>query len=91
MLFDLLVRGADRPRLSLPRIDDGDDDPLFGDDSALALYVLYELHYRGFDNVDVTWEWHPELLAWRRGLEQAVIARVRDEVGPLPRHRGPVP
>jgi hypothetical protein len=83
-LFELLAREADRPRLTLPRLDDGDDDPLFGDDSALALYVLYELHYRGFDGVDVAWEWQPDLLAWRRELEQAVIARLHDEVGPLP-------
>ncbi len=83
-LFDLLVREADRPRLFLPRIEDGDDDPLFGDDSALALYVLYELHYRGFHDIDSTWEWQPDLLAWRRELERAVIGRVREEVGPLP-------
>ncbi|MCZ3389438.1 MAG: iron-containing redox enzyme family protein [Actinomycetia bacterium] len=83
-LFDLLTRAADRPRTVLPRIDEGDDDPLFGDDSALALYALYELHYRGFGAVDVTWEWQPDLLSWRRDLEQAVVRRLQDEVGPLP-------
>lgn len=83
-LFDLLPRAANRPRLALPRIEEGDDDPLFGDDSALALYALYELHYRGFEGVDVTWEWQPDLLAWRRELEQAVVTRLQDEVGCLP-------
>src|SRR4051794_4799914 len=39
------------------------DDPLTGDDSALALYLLYELHYRGLDGVDDAWEWQPDLLA----------------------------
>lgn len=85
-LFDLLPRTAHRPRIALPRIEDGDDDPLFGDDSALALYALYELHYRGFEGVDVTWEWHPDLLSWRRQLEDAVVTRLHDEVGTLPAH-----
>ncbi len=83
-LFDLLSRDATRPRLVLPRVVDSDDDPLYGDDSALALYALYELHYRGFDGVDVEWEWQPDLLAWRREFEQAVLTRLHDEVGSLP-------
>lgn len=83
-LFDTLGRDAHRPRLALPRIEEGHDDPLLGDDSALALYALYELHYRGFEGVDITWEWQPDLLSWRRELEQAVVVRLHDEVGPLP-------
>jgi len=83
-LFDLLSRDATRPRLVLPRVVDSDDDPLYGDDSALALYALYELHYRGFDGVDVEWEWQPDLLAWRREFERAVLTRLHDEVGSLP-------
>jgi hypothetical protein len=39
------------------------------DDLALALYCLYELHYRGWAGVDDGWEWEPELLAARRLLE----------------------
>lgn len=83
-LFDLLSREAHRPRLALPRVEEGDDDPLYGDDSALALYALYELHYRGFDGVDAAWEWQPDLLSWRQEFEQAALARVHDEVGSLP-------
>ena len=83
-LFDLLERDASRARVWLPQLSDADDDPLFGDDSALALYCLYELHYRGFDGVDVDWEWDPALLTWRQSLERAVVQRLRDEVGPLP-------
>lgn len=32
-----------------------------GDHLQLALYLCYELHFRGFDGVDGTWEWDPEL------------------------------
>jgi Iron-containing redox enzyme len=46
------------------------DDPLGDDDLHLALYCCYELHYRGFDEVDPRWEWDPGLLALRAGLEQ---------------------
>jgi hypothetical protein len=44
-------------------------DPLGDDDLHLALYCLYELHYRGFDGVDERWEWEPSLLAVRARLE----------------------
>jgi hypothetical protein len=48
-----------------------EDDPLCGDDLHLALYVCYELHYRGFTGVDPSWEWEPTLLAFRRRIESA--------------------
>ena len=44
-------------------------DPLADDDLHLSLYVLYELHYRGFDGVDDRWEWDPDALALRARLE----------------------
>jgi hypothetical protein len=59
------------------------DDPVTGDDSALALYLLYELHYRGLRGVDDGWEWQPELLAARHRLEQELIGTLR-EVVPMP-------
>jgi hypothetical protein len=59
------------------------DDPVTGDDSALALYLLYELHYRGLRGVDDGWEWQPELLAARADLERDFLARLRDAV-PMP-------
>ena len=40
-------------------------DPLADEDLNLALYALYELHYRGFEGVDESWEWEPSLLALR--------------------------
>jgi hypothetical protein len=45
-------------------------DPLADDDLHLALYVLYELHYRGFAEVDDRWEWDPGALALRARLEE---------------------
>lgn len=59
------------------------DDPVTGDDSALALYLLYELHYRGLQGVDDGWEWQPELLAARHVLEKDFLDRLRSAV-PMP-------
>jgi hypothetical protein len=50
------------------------------EDLALALYCLYELHYRGFAGVDDGWEWEPELLAARRLLEERFEAELREVV-----------
>jgi hypothetical protein len=49
----------------------GVDDPLVDDDLHLALYLCYELHYRGLPGVDDRWEWDPSLLDARRRLEGA--------------------
>ena len=38
-------------------------------DLHLALYVCYELHYRGFAGVDDSWEWDSRILALRTWLE----------------------
>jgi hypothetical protein len=46
-------------------------DALGDEDLHLALYVCYELHYRGFAEVDERWEWDPRLLGFRRALEFA--------------------
>lgn len=53
------------------------------EDAALALYCLYELHYRGFEGVDERHEWNPALLALRADLERTFEARLLDEVGPV--------
>jgi hypothetical protein len=53
-------------------------DPLADDDLQLALYVLYELHYRGFDGVDERWEWEPSLLALRAQLETMFERALQD-------------
>jgi hypothetical protein len=56
-------------------------DPLCDEDAALALYALYELHYRGFEGVAEEWEWEPSLLAVRRELEAALLAGLREVAG----------
>ncbi|WP_299557776.1 iron-containing redox enzyme family protein [uncultured Mycolicibacterium sp.] len=55
-------------------------DP-YGLDLQLALYVCYELHYRGFAGVDPRWEWNPALLHLRAGLEEAFLTAVGRDVG----------
>src|SRR5687767_1957010 len=52
------------------------------EDLQLALYVSYEIHYRGFEGVDAEWEWEPTLLAFRRRLERIFEARVTALTGP---------
>jgi Iron-containing redox enzyme len=46
-------------------------EPLTDDDFQLALYLCYELHYRGLPGVDDRWEWEPTLLRIRAVLESA--------------------
>ncbi|MBB1052149.1 iron-containing redox enzyme family protein, partial [Dietzia sp. CW19] len=58
-----------------------DTDPL-GRDLQLALYMLYELHYRGFVGVDADLEWDPELLRLRRALESLFLDHLRGAVEP---------
>jgi hypothetical protein len=72
------------PREQLTRIGGSvsDSDP-YGLDLQLALYMCYELHYRGFAGVDPTWEWSPALLHLRAELERAFLAGVRRDVGPI--------
>ena len=56
------------------------DDPLDGDDSNLALYLCYELHYRGFVGVPEDLEWDPALLAIRSELERRFEERLLETV-----------
>src|SRR6478735_7741386 len=52
------------------------------EDLHLALYCCYELHYRGFEDVDDRWEWEPSLLALRGELERRFETELRELVGP---------
>ncbi|WP_404385395.1 iron-containing redox enzyme family protein [Knoellia locipacati] len=54
-------------------------DP-YGDDLQLALYVCYELHYRGFADVPDSMEWDLDLLALRLELEAAFLEALRRDV-----------
>jgi heme oxygenase-like protein len=60
--------------------------PTDEEDLQLALYLCYELHYRGLPGVDDRWEWEPSLLALRGTLEQRFEAELRRDV-PLPQPR----
>jgi len=51
-----------------------------GEDLQLTLYVLYELNYRGFRDVDAGWEWQPSLLALRASMEADFEACLRERV-----------
>lgn len=61
-----------------------DGDPLADEDVQLALYLCYELHYRGLPPVDDRWEWNPSLLALRAQLEE-VFERALIEAVPFER------
>jgi len=58
-------------------------DPLCDEDLQLALYLCYELHYRGLPGVADEWEWEPSLLALRRDLEACFEAAL-DAAVPRP-------
>ena len=59
------------------------EDPLHDEDLQLALWTLYELHYRGFDDALPDAQWDPELVAFRRRLEEPFEAAVRAVAEPL--------
>ncbi|MGN6162107.1 MAG: iron-containing redox enzyme family protein, partial [Marmoricola sp.] len=46
-------------------------------------WMLYELHYRGFDEVDERREWDPSLIAVRTELERAFEDELKAEVQPV--------
>src|SRR5215212_8584464 len=74
------------PPVDLPK------DVLTDDDVQLTLWVLYELHYEGFDDVDEAWEWDPRAIGFLARLEEAFLAALRamapvpdtDPAAPLP-------
>jgi heme oxygenase-like protein len=76
---ELLLDALTRPVAPLPAAP-----PVGGDeDHQLALYLCYELHYRGLPGVDARWEWEPSLLALRAELEARFEADLRRDV-PVP-------
>jgi Iron-containing redox enzyme len=81
---DALFTILRQPPHEVPDVPVPVDDPLFGDDSALALYALYELHYRSFDDVSDGWEWQPSLLRVRAALEQRFLSSLTARVDCTP-------
>ena len=70
------LRGTGLPGLPAPLAD----CPAYGGDLQLALYVLYELHYQGFEGVPDTLEWDGGLLGLRSALEDCFLAALRADV-----------
>jgi hypothetical protein len=53
------------------------------DDLQISLWALYELHYRGFDDVSDLLEWDPAVLHARRQLEEHFEAQLRSTTADL--------
>src|SRR4051794_9869603 len=79
----LLLEHLAGPLHELPRIAVDVADPLADEDLQLALYLCYELHYRGLPGVDERWEWSPSLLAVRQVFEGRFERALRDAIGPM--------
>jgi hypothetical protein len=71
-LIDALGGGASHVPAGEP-----DDD----EDLQLALFICYEMSYRGWDGVDDGWEWDPGLLRLRADLERRYEAHLHTLVG----------
>ncbi|MET9815056.1 iron-containing redox enzyme family protein [Streptomyces sp. NPDC006355] len=69
------LRGAGR----LPRLEEVARAEVYGEDLQLALYLCYELHYRGFAGVSTDREWDPDLLRVRAALEQRFLSALRSD------------
>jgi Iron-containing redox enzyme len=82
-LIELLQEPA-RPSASLGDLfAAASADLVLGEDFQLSLYLLYELHYRGFSGVDEHWEWQPQMLGLRAMLEADFELALRERVPDL--------
>ena len=79
----LLLDALAGPVEPLPAAPEPADD----EDLQLALYLCYELHYRGLPGVDERWEWEPSLLSLRGELERRFEADLRRDI-PVPEATG---
>jgi len=73
-LFRDLRRGD--PHARLPRLRSGGRE-----DTQIALWALYELSYRGFEDVDPRLEWCPTLIALRNRLQDRFERELLDRAG----------
>jgi hypothetical protein len=81
---ELLVTALTGPARPLPHAEPSDEEDL-----QLALYLCYELHYRGLPGVDDRWEWAPSLIALRGELEAEFEDALRRDVA-VPEPRQPI-
>ncbi|EFL36739.1 conserved hypothetical protein [Streptomyces viridochromogenes DSM 40736] len=63
----------------LPRLEEVARAAVYGEDLQLALYLCYELHYRGFAGVSPDREWDPDLLRTRAALEHRFLSALRGD------------
>ncbi|MFJ6438353.1 iron-containing redox enzyme family protein [Streptomyces sp. NPDC091416] len=75
-----VIRALTEPGRPAPDVGDVPGADPYGEDLQLALYALYELHYRGFAGVPDDREWDPALMPLRRALEEHFLAALRGEV-----------
>jgi len=66
---------------ALPTAAADEADVLGSDDVQVTLWALYELSFRGFDDVPPDREWDADVLALRGDLERVFEAAVRRHVG----------
>lgn len=59
-------------------------DPVTDDDFQLAMWICYELHYRGFDDVAGDLEWSPAVIAFRGRLEHDLLEALRSNAAVPP-------
>ena len=89
-ITEALFEALRRPPHALPPLAPADGArPEADEDLQLALYCCYELHYRGFDEVEPRWEWSPSLLSVRAALEEPFEAALRELVPLQPYERDP--
>jgi hypothetical protein len=72
-----------RPPATTPPTPADPTDVVGDDDVQLALWMLHQLHYDGFDGVDARREWDPDLLRLRGHLEDLLLADLRDRTAGL--------
>jgi hypothetical protein len=92
-LTDDLARGRTLSGATLERAERVVGVPagtLTDEDLQLSLAVCYELHYRGFDEVDDRWEWDPALIRMRGALERQHTLALEALVGPIPVTDAPI-
>ncbi len=71
---------AARERRAAPTYEIACIDTIIDDDVQLALYVIYELSYRGFQGVDDRFEWDLEVVELRLRLEDRFEEDLRRQV-----------
>jgi len=65
-----------------PKVGRAPEDPLADDDLQLSLFICHELLYGGFEDVPAEAEWDLGVIAFRRELEELMLAALRERIEP---------